>query len=113
MKQETRHNLNITHMQPTLHTTIDWSTICAIWGLVIAFLGAVSTGIAYNYRFKLKRLEYDKQQNEDFIRHVVTVTMEGVLKDVRKDIDQLFKYRDEDKKHWDERFDKVITAIKK
>lgn len=58
-----------------------------------------------------------KIETEDFIQKVavacVRATLDSALKDVKDDINILFKYRDEDRKHYDDRFDKVITAIKK
>lgn len=58
-----------------------------------------------------------KVESEEFIKRVaiacVSATLDSALRDVKEDINTLFKYRDADRKHIDERFDKVILEIKK
>lgn len=104
-------------MQPTLHATVDWNSLCAIWGAFIALMTAIIGVLSYNHKYKIKKLEFDKQLNEEFIKKVaiacVNATLDGILKDVKDDINKLFKLRDDDRNHWDKRFDSVITAINK
>lgn len=106
---------------PTPNPEFDFNKILEVLiGVAAALIGV----LAYmNKYFKDKALERDaieqakKVQSEEFIQKVaiacVKATLESVLGDVKEDIKILFKYRDEDRKHYDDRFDKVITAIKK
>lgn len=107
--------------QPTPNPEFDFNKIIEVLIAVGGFLWAT---LSYMGKyFKDKALERDaaeaakKIQSEEFIQKVaiacVTATLNSVLADVKDDIKVLFKYRDEDKKHWDDRFDKVITEIKK
>lgn len=91
--------------------------LIGVIGSLICILGFMGK------HFKDKALARDaallakKTESEEFIEKVaiacVKATLDSVLGDVKEDIKILFKYRDEDRKHYDDRFDKVITAIKK
>lgn len=58
-----------------------------------------------------------KIESEEFIEKVaiacVKATLDSTMGDVKNNITALFKYREDDRKHYDDRFDKVMTALKK
>lgn len=64
-----------------------------------------------------KSFESKKQEKQEFIEKIVSAcvktTMDEILKDVKTDINILFKYREEDRKHIDSKFDKIMIELKK
>lgn len=62
-------------------------------------------------------IQAKKVESEEFIEKVaiacVKATLDSTIGDVKADISALFKYREDDRKHYDDRFDKVMAAIKK
>ena len=70
-------------------------------------------------RFAAKKLELEqtKFEREEFITRVaekaVQAAMNGILGDVKEDISTLFKYREEDRKHIDHKFDNIMKELKK
>lgn len=108
-------------MAPTSNPEFDINTLIKV---LIAVSGSLIGILVWmKSYFKDKALERDaiasakKIETEEFIEKVavacVKATLASVLGDVKEDIKILFKYRDEDKKHWDDRFDKVMNGIKK
>lgn len=106
---------------PTPNPEFDITKIIEIFITVAASLGGILYGMSQYFKDKASArdaaLLAKKVENEEFIQKVaiacVKATLDSVLGDVKEDIKILFKYRDEDRKHYDDRFDKVITAIKK
>lgn len=107
--------------QPTPNPDFDINKIIEVLIAVGGFLWATLAYMAKYFKDKdaerAATLAAKKVESEEFIKKVaiacVNATLEGVLKDVKEDISILFKYRDEDRKHFDEKFDKIILAIKK
>jgi hypothetical protein len=90
----------------------------------IAVVGALVASLAWmRSHFKDKASSRDaaiqakKVESEEFIEKVaiacVKATLDSTMGDVKADIAALFKYREDDRKHYDDRFDKVMAAIKK
>ena len=108
-------------MTPQLPEPINWTTIgtwiVTVIGILIAFLGFT------NKWFKDKAAERDayqlaqKQDKQEFIEKVViatvTATLNSTLGGIKDDISTLFKYREEDKKDMNARFDRVMIELKK
>lgn len=112
---------NRTMLQPTPNPEFDVNKIIEVLIAVGGFLWATLSYMSKYFKDKesarLAAINAKKIETEEFIERVaiacVKATVDSVLTDVKNDIVTLFRYRDEDRKHYDERFDKVITAIKK
>lgn len=91
-------------------SSIDWSNVLAVSVPCITFLIGFFKWV--DAHFKSKR---DERASfiEQIVDSSVKKTLDSVLGDVRADIQMLFKYREEDRKHADTRFDSVIREIKK
>lgn len=84
--------------------------------------GGTILGAYWKYidnKFREKKLEAEqlKLEREEFITKVakeaVKAAMDGILGDVKEDISTLFKYREEDRKHIDHKFDNIMKELKK
>lgn len=70
-------------------------------------------------KFKEEKLkaEQAKFEREEFITKVaekaVQTAMAIVVSEFRNDIDTLFRYREEDRKHIDQRLDNIVKEIRK
>lgn len=102
----------------------DWNEIVKtiIYVIGVAF-GAVK-GMSFWFRNKEKERQAKEQEKTEFIEKIaetaVDKTLQKVFNDVNnsfvsvnKNIDILFKYREEDRKHWDARFDSVMNKVGK
>lgn len=108
-------------VQPTPNPEFDVNKIIEVLIAVGGFLWAT---LAYMAKyFKDKALEREaaviakKVETEEFIERVaiacVKATVDSVLTDVKEDIKVLFKYRDDDRRHFDLKFDGLMKEIKK
>lgn len=94
-----------------INELIKWVTIVS---------GAVITVWRYiDYKFKERKLEAEltKTEREDFITRVAKAAVEAalnsVLGDVKTDIQTLFKYREDDRKHIDKKFEVIMVEMRK
>lgn len=95
---------------PTPDNTINWTAIIEI---SVSISAAVFGWIYFvNAYFKNKATE-----KRNWIESIATIAvkeaMKDAFKDVRADIDTLFKYREEDRKHIDHKFETVMTEMRK
>lgn len=97
-------------MTNTTPDPIDWNTIIQI-GLSI-FGGLVAWIYLVNAWFKSKR-EEKKEWIEQIATASVNAAMDSCLKDVRRDVQTLFRHREDDRKHLDDRLDFIVTEIRK
>jgi hypothetical protein len=91
-----------------------------LWKWLVGASGAVAAFWKWvDSRFAAKKLEIEleKTDREEFITKVaekaVQAALNSILGDVREDIQTLFKYREDDRKHIDQKFDKIMTEIRK
>lgn len=110
-----------TEMTQPLPEPINWTAlgtwIISVAGICFAFITFT------NKYFKDKGLEREayaaaqKQERQEFIEKVVvatvTATLNSTLGGLKSDIETLFKYREEDKKEMNNRFDRVMLELKK
>lgn len=98
-----------TMAQPT-PTPFDLNTAIYVIGSCIT--GLIAWVYFVNAYFKSK-----SREKEEWIKQIATAAvnaaMDSCLKDVRDDIKVLFKYREEDRKHIDHKFDMMVTEIRK
>ncbi len=112
---------NKTMSQPIPNPEFDINKLLEVLSIVAGSVLAICTYISKKFKDKASEREAatlaKKVESEEFIKKVaiacVEATLNSVLGDIKEDIKILFKYRDEDLKHWDKRFDGVMTAIKK
>jgi len=112
---------NITMVQPTPNPEFDFNKILEVLIAVGGFLWATLAYMGKYFKDKesarLAAINAKKIETEEFIEKVaiacVKATVDSVLTDVKNDIVILFKYREEDRKHFDTKFDNVMAAIKK
>lgn len=94
--------------QPT--SEIDWNVAIKIISTTIG--GLIAWIYFINAYFKNK-----SKEKEDWIKKIaesaVSAAMDKTLTDVREDIQTLFRYREADRKHIDEKFDNILREIKK
>jgi len=80
-------------------------------------LGAYWKHIDNKFREKKLEAEQLKLEREEFITKVakeaVRAAMDGILGDVKDNINTLFKYREADRKHIDDKFDSIMKELKK
>lgn len=78
--------------------------------------GCISFLLGYGYYINLY-FKNKAKEKEEFIENVVKATLretlDGELKGIKDNIDVLFKYREADRKHIDDKFDKLMIEIKK
>ncbi len=87
------------------------------WTAIIEVAMSLITGLIawiylVNWYFKSKKQE-KKEWIEQIATAAVTAAMDSSLRDVRGDIQTLFKYREADRAHIDGRFDIIMTEIRK
>lgn len=70
----------------------DWTFVSIIWGLGVIAMGVI---------FKLIDSMF------------ATRGLKNDIADIKKDIDVLFKYREEDRNHLDRKFETVFRELKK
>lgn len=94
--------------QPT--SEIDWNVAIKIISTTIG--GLIAWIYFINAYFKNK-----SKEKEDWIKKIaesaVSAAMDKSLSDVREDIQTLFKYRELDRKHIDDKFDNILREMKK
>lgn len=112
----------------TAPTPTDWTGLGVIWAIAIGIVGIAFKWI--NSYFADKRVERDvqtakeKSEKESFIKQVVEsiidITMSAKLKgvddkmgDMNTKINTLFKYREDDRKNLDRKFETVLSEIRK
>lgn len=87
--------------------------VAGITGGVVAFWKWVDG------EFKKKKLEAEtlKLEREHFIKTVATEAvkqaMDSILSEVKDDVKTLFKYREDDRRHIDNKFDNIMKELKK
>lgn len=100
--------LKIDNMTPP--PTFDWSSFLAVFV-------PCGTILAGWFKYVDAHFKNKKEESQRFVEGIVESsvkkTLDSVLGDVRADIQVLFKYREDDRKHYDIRFDSVIKEIKK
>jgi len=94
---------------PPLPNPFDWNeNIKWIAGCISGLLGY---GYYINLYFKNKAKE-----KEEFIQDIVKVTLRNTLdhelQGIKDNIDKLFEYREDDRKHIDEKFSKIMSELK-
>lgn len=102
--------LKTNEMTQPIPDPVDWTKIieivCSLLTVLIAWVYFV------NRYFKNKA-----QEKEDWIKSIATIAvnsaMDSCLKDVRNDIQVLFKYREADRLHIDNKFDAMMTEVRK
>ena len=71
-------------------------------------------GYAYYINLYFKNKAKEKEEFiQDVVKATLRETLDGELKSIKENIDILFKYREADRKHIDEKFDKIMIELKK
>lgn len=87
------------------------------WNVLLNTIVYVAGGLIAWFYFVHWYFKNKAQEKENWIKQVATTAvnaaMDSCLKDVRGDIQTLFKYREDDRKHIDAKFDFIITEIRK
>lgn len=87
------------------------------WNVLLNTIIYVAGGLVGWFYFVHWYFKNKAQEKENWIKQVATTAvnaaMDSCLKDVRGDIQTLFKYREDDRKHIDAKFDFIITEIRK
>lgn len=87
------------------------------WNVLLNTIIYVGGGLVAWFYFVHWYFKNKAQEKENWIKQVATTAvnaaMDSCLKDVREDIKVLFKYREEDRKHIDHKFDGIMTEIRK
>lgn len=107
----------------TAPTPTDYSGLGTLWGILSAICVVLFKWINAQFAHKRLLLEQKKESEIKFIQDLVittvTSTMEGCLKGIQGDVTRinenvttLFKYRDEDRRHYDNRFDRMADNKK-
>lgn len=90
--------------------SFDWGSFTGIFTICATILAGFWKWVDASHKLK-------KEENKAFIEGIVESsvkkTLDAVLGDIRSDIQVLFKYREDDRRHYDVRFDSVIKEIKK
>lgn len=88
----------------------NWTAIIEVAMSLIS--GLIAWIYLVNWYFKSK-----KQEKKEWIEQIATASvnaaMDSCLKDVRDDIKVLFKYREDDRNHIDNKFNMIMTEIRK
>lgn len=97
-------------LAPNLPIPFDWNeNIKWIAGCITALIGYV---YYINAHFKNKAKE-----KQEFIQGIVNTTLRTTLdhelQGIKDNIDKLFEYREDDRKHIDDKFSKMMTELKK
>lgn len=96
--------------QMTQPPQTDWAGIITIVSLVGGLVAVFFKWIDSYFASKAK-------EQSDFIQKVVQASVDTILdksfKDVREDIQTLFRYREQDRAHIDGKFDKIMMEMKK
>lgn len=100
---------------------INWTSIgtwlITVAGLCISFFGFTTKHFKNRAEEREAHALAEKQQKQEFIEKVViatvTATLNSTLGGIKSDIEILFKYREEDKKEMNNRFDRVMIELKK
>ena len=87
------------------------------WNVLLNTIIYVAGGLVGWFYFVHWYFKNKAQEKENWIKQVATtavnVAMDNCLKDVRSDIQTLFKYREDDRKHIDNKFDMIMTEVRK
>lgn len=87
------------------------------WNVLLNTIIYVVGGLVGWFYFVHWYFKNKAQEKENWIKQVATTAvntaMDNCLKDVRDDIRVLFKYREDDRKHIDNKFDIIMTEIRK
>jgi len=108
-------------MTQPLPNPTDWTAmgewLISVGGLLIAFFGFTGKYFKDKADAREKFAAAQKQERQDFIEKVVIATVSATLNStlggIKDDIATLFKYREEDKKDMNNRFDRVMIELKK
>lgn len=94
--------------EPT--STFDWATLIEVFTPCITILIAFFKYVDAYFKSK-------KEEKAEFIEKIaeasVNKTLDKVFADQNSKITTLFEYREDDRKHWDARFDSVMSKLGK
>lgn len=97
-------------MSITPPPTFDWGTLIEVFTPCITVLVGWFKYLDINAKAK-------KDEKVEFIERIteaaVNRTLDKVFADQNGKIETLFRYRESDKRHWDERFDSVMNKLGK
>lgn len=102
--------LKIKTMATNTPDPINWNVL--IQTIIYVVGGLIGWFYYVHWYFKNKSKE-KKDWIEQIATAAVNTAMDSCLKDVRNDINTLFKYREDDRKHIDTKFDMMIKEIRK
>lgn len=100
------NSLKIKIMAPPNTTGTDWTILGIIWGLCLTALAIIFKWIDAHFAAR-------KTDRESFIKAVVNEVLTSNLQSVKDDIKTLFQYHNEDRNHYDTKFDNLMKEIKK
>jgi len=87
------------------------------WNVLLNTLVYVAGGLVGWFYFIHWYFKNKAQEKENWIKSIATTAvnaaMDNCLKDVRGDIQTLFRHREDDRKHIDTRLDIIMTEIRK
>lgn len=87
------------------------------WNVLLNTIIYVAGGLVGWFYFVHWYFKNKAQEKENWIKQVATtavnVAMDNCLKDVRNDIQTLFTYREDDRKHIDHKFDMIMSEVRK
>lgn len=111
-------NIRMTpHPSYTIDLTAIGYWIISTVTLLIAFFGFTNKYFRDRVAAREAFAKAEKEGKQEFIEKIVnttvTATLNSVLGAMREDISTLFKYREEDKKDMNNRFDRVMTKLDK
>jgi hypothetical protein len=95
---------------PPLPNAFDWNDNFKWVAMCISGLIAYCYYIAFYFKNKAK-------EKEEFIQGIVNATLRSTLdhelQSIKDNIDKLFEYREDDRKHIDEKFTKLMAEVRK
>jgi hypothetical protein len=87
------------------------------WNVIINTAMYVAGGLIAWFYFVHWYFKNKSKEKEDWVKSIATAAvntaMDSSLKDVRADIQTLFKYREEDRRHIDHKFDSMMGELRK
>jgi hypothetical protein len=95
---------------PNLPTPFDWTENIKWLSACISAL----LGYAYYINLYFKNKSKEKQEFiQDIVKATLRNTLDHELQGIKENIDKLFEYREDDRRHIDEKFSKMMSELKK
>lgn len=83
----------------------DWTVLGTIGGACVTIITIMFKWIDSSFSAR-------KMEREAFIKAVVSEAMSIALKDIKENVDILFKYREKDREYFDRKFSEMMKELK-